>query len=250
MTRIIGVISGKGGVGKTTLVMNLGVELVRMFKKDVTVVDCNISTSHLSLSLGMHWCDVTLNDVLTGDKKVSEAIYSHPTGLKILPASLKAKDVKNVDITKLKDAISHLGGTSDIVILDAAPGLAAEAKVVMEMADEIIFLTTPYITSAVDVIRCVEMMKGMSGVKLGVVLNMVHGDKYELTEREIEQLTEMPVITSIPFDKNILKSLAQKAPLVTQYPKSPASRSIRKLAAEVAGVKYSEKRGFLSFLGI
>lgn len=82
MTRIIGVISGKGGVGKTTVVANLGVILASEFKKDVIIVDCNISTSHLALYLGMYYCPITLNQVLKGEAKIEDAMYEyHVSGL-------------------------------------------------------------------------------------------------------------------------------------------------------------------------
>ena len=64
MTRIIGVVSGKGGVGKTTLVANLGAALASLYKKDVIVVDCNVTTSHLGLYLGMYYYPISLNKVL------------------------------------------------------------------------------------------------------------------------------------------------------------------------------------------
>jgi len=61
MSRLIGVISAKGGVGKTTVVSNLSVALAKVFHKRVTVVDCNITTSHLSLHFGAYSHPITLN---------------------------------------------------------------------------------------------------------------------------------------------------------------------------------------------
>ena len=70
MTRVIGVISGKGGVGKTTVVANLGAIFAQKYKKDVVIVDCNVSTSHLGLYLGMYYTPITLKQVLKGDAEI------------------------------------------------------------------------------------------------------------------------------------------------------------------------------------
>lgn len=234
MTRIIGVVSGKGGVGKTTIVMNLGAELASKFKKDVLLVDCNITTSHLSMSLGMHFVPITLNQVLKGDAHIENAVYTHPTGMKIIPASLGTKDVEGIDVANVKKHIKHLLGKVDIILLDAAPGLGKESQLTLNVSDEILFVTIPYVPAVMDIIRTKEMIKGEK-LKLGVVLNMVTNERHELSKREIEQLTEMPVIASIPYDKNVLKSLAAKQPVITFNPGARASREFSRLASEITG---------------
>jgi septum site-determining protein MinD len=75
MTRIIGIVSGKGGVGKTTIVANLGAALASFYKKRVIIVDCNVTTSHLGLYLGMYYHPVSLNQVLRGEASMDDAIY-------------------------------------------------------------------------------------------------------------------------------------------------------------------------------
>jgi len=238
MTRVIGVISGKGGVGKTTLVANLGSVLSSKFKKGVVIVDCNITTSHLGLYLGMYYNPVTLNNVLTGEVEMGSAMYDHFTGMKVVPASLSLKDLKGVDIFNLGDTIKELFDKTDIVILDSAPGLGREALSVLRASDEVLFVTTPFVPSTMDIIRCFEVINEIGAKPLGIVLNMITGEKYELTAGEVEGLVELPVIASIPVDKNIPRSLALKAPLVTYKPNSPASREITALAARLIGESY------------
>ena len=245
ITRIIGVVSGKGGVGKTTIVANLGSVLSSKFKKDVIIVDCNLTTSHLGLYLGMYYCPITLNKVLTGEAEIGSAMYDHFTGMRVIPASLSLDDLKGVDMFNLKDTIRGLFGKSDIVILDSAPGLGREAISVLRSSDEVLFVTTPFVPSTMDIIRCNEVISEIGARPLGIVLNMMTKEKYELTAKEVEGLVEMPVIASIPVDKNVPRSLSLKTPVTIYQPNSSASKQIISLAAKLIGVEYKPP-GFFS----
>ena len=92
MTRIITIASGKGGVGKTTVVINLGLAM-QMLGEDVIIIDSNVSTPNVSLHLGMAKVGWNVQDVLEGKIKLSEATYIHPiTGLKIVPAGISVRE--------------------------------------------------------------------------------------------------------------------------------------------------------------
>lgn len=249
LTRVIGIVSGKGGVGKTTLVANLGSVLSSKFKKSVVIVDCNITTSHLGLYLGMYYTPITLNKVLLGEEEIGSAMYDHFTGMKVIPASLSLKDIQGVDIFKLKDTIKQLFGKTDIVILDSAPGLGREAISVLRACDEVLYITTPFVPSTMDVIRLNEVINELGVKPLGIVLNMKSKEKYELKPSEVEGLVELPVIASIPLDKNVPRSLSLKTPIVTFIPNSPASKEITALAARLIGEKYEHPGLWSRFKG-
>jgi len=245
-TRIIGVLSGKGGVGKTTVVANLGAILASKFKKDVIIVDCNLTASHLSISLGMYYCPITINDILKGGRNITEAIYDHPSGMKVIPASLHLRELVGVDIAKLKRCLEEIEKV-DIIFLDSSPGLGREAHAAIKASDEIIFVTNPNMPAVTDTIRCKGVIEEMGKKPIGIVLNMVMKNDYELSKKEIETLTELPVIASIPFDKTVIKSLAVKMPVSIFKPKSRASKDLIKLAGWIIGEKEKEK-GFFSRL--
>jgi septum site-determining protein MinD len=244
VVRIIGVISGKGGVGKTTVALNLGTILAREFNKNVTLIDCNLTTSHLSLYLGMYYTPMTLNKVLRGDVSIEEAIYEHFSGMKIIPASLSLNELEGIDVVKLKESISSLSNENDIILLDSSPGLGRETLAVLRASKEIIYVTTPHVPPVMDIIRCQVVVDELEINQLGIVLNMVKNEKYEMTPNEIEELTRLPIIAKIPFDKNVERSLALKIPVVVLKPKSSASKELLRLAEILIGE--SRKRGFLS----
>jgi septum site-determining protein MinD len=247
MVRIIGVISGKGGVGKTTVSLNLGAVLAKHHKKNVTIVDCNVTTSHLSLYLGMYYCPVTLNKVLRGENTIEESCHSHFSGMNIIPASLSLSDLEGIDITEIRENLKNIFDKNDIIILDGSPGLGREAMAVIKASDELIYVTNPYIPFIMDIIRCQEVVNELNIKQLGIVLNMVHGKGHEMTKHEIEELTKLKVISTVPFDTNVHKSLALKMPITMYKPNAPASREFFRLASNLIGAEYKEY-GFFSRL--
>jgi cell division ATPase MinD len=243
MTRVIGIVSGKGGVGKTTIVVNLGAALASFYKKRVIIVDCNVTTSHLGLYLGMYYHPISLNQVLRGEVAMEDAIYDYSIpGLKIIPASLSLDDLKGVDVGELKYKIKDLFGKADIVLLDSAPGLGKEGMATLRASDEILFITTPFVPHVIDVIKCYQIAKEVGAKPLGLVLNMSGEGRHELSPHDIEKLVELPIIAAIPRDKHILRSLASKIPVIDLNPNSPASREIKKLAAAIAGEEYTPRK--------
>jgi septum site-determining protein MinD len=249
LTRTIAIVSGKGGVGKTTVVTNLGMVLVSHFKKDVIIVDCNITTSHLGLYFGMYYYPVTLNQVLKGEAKIDSAIYNHFSGLKLIPASLSVEDLEGVDISKLKRSLKKLLGKTDFILLDSAPGLGREAMATFNACDEIIYVTTPYVPSISDVIRCKRVAEDVNVKEIGVVLNMTRNEKHELTKEDVEKLIELPVIASIPYDRKVLESLSMKIPIVVLESNSKISKEFVRLAGVLLGKEYKpEAEGFIQKL--
>jgi septum site-determining protein MinD len=234
-TRTIGVISGKGGVGKTTLVANMGASLASKFKKQVTVVDCNLTASHLSILLGMQYHPITINHVLRKEKHISESIYDHPSGMKIIPASLHLEDLIKSDMSNIGSHIRKLDGKTEIILLDSAPGLGREAAATIKASEEVIFVTRPDILSISDIIRGKQFIDMTKKEQLGIVINMATGGSHELTKKEVELMTGLPVIATIPYDTNVQRSLALKTPIVLHKPNSNASREMRKLSAFLLG---------------
>jgi len=248
MARIIGIVSGKGGVGKTTLGINLGAALAKNFDKNVTLVDCNVTTSHVGLYLGMYYCPVTLNKVLRSEHKIEEAINEHHSGLRVVPASLSLSDLEGVDITQLRSNIKGLFDKNDIVLLDIAPGLGREAIAGMKACDELLYVTHPFIPSAMDVVRAQEVAKEIGVDSIGVVVNMTNKKRYEMNKDEIEELTKLPVIATIPYDTKVHKSLHLKMPLVMLHPKHKVSKEVYKVASHLTGEVYELETGIKKML--
>lgn len=239
MPRIIGVISGKGGVGKTTAVANIACALARL-GKTVTVIDGNLSTSNLGLAYGLYDTKVTLNQVLRGEAYLPEAMYMHESGVWLVPASMDLNEFRGVDIKYLNRAVNQLFGFSDFVILDSAPGVGNEAIGAIAASREVIFVTTPHMPSIVNAVKSYQIAKEVGGKVLGIVMNRVKGKGYEYFRDDIEKMSKLKVLAEIPEDENVLKSANSTKPAIMSNPFSPASIAFTKLAAFLADEDYKE----------
>ena len=107
MAKAYAIISGKGGVGKTTTTINIGTSFNQM-GEDVIIVDANLTTPNVVIHLGAPIVPITLNHVLDGRAKPEDAIYEHESGTKIMPASLSLKETEKIDYRKLIDLTKKL----------------------------------------------------------------------------------------------------------------------------------------------
>lgn len=234
--RVVGVVSGKGGVGKTTLTINIGAALAREYSKRTVLVDCNIGTSHLSVCLGMHQWPVTLSEVLDGTAKLSDALARDAaSGMMVLPASLKAENITPRNLSRLRPLAAKLAETFDFVLLDGSPGIGVEAKAALEAADELLYISSPTTPSVMDIVRLRHLVAGMRKKELGVVLNLCHPDANQLSPQDVNRMVDLEVIAQVPFDIKVERSLSEQSSAVVAYPNSPASLEINALAAKLAG---------------
>lgn len=240
MARIITVISGKGGVGKTTTVSNLGAALVKQGER-VLILDANVTTPNLSLHLGMPFYPVTLHDALKRKVMPNHIVYDHPSGLKVVPASLSADAMKDVDLKRLESVIWNILGEASIIIVDAAAGLGREAKAAVNIADEVLIVTNPDIPSVTDALKTIKISNEVGTKVLGVVVNRHKGLSHEMGIDEIEDMLEVPVISIIPEDLAIPRSIYNKTPAVFHNPRSKAAKEYKKLAAKITGKKWTEE---------
>jgi septum site-determining protein MinD len=238
MSRVIAVCSGKGGVGKTTVAANLGLALQKL-GKTTAVIDTNFTTAHLGIYFGILNNQLSLNDFLKGTTPMANVIQSHPTGLKIIPASLSLKDL-DVDFSGFAEAIRNELGSCDFIILDSAPGFGKEALISLGAADELLLVANPYLPSVVDISKARELVMGMEKrpALLGIILNRVRKKSYELNNDEVRAFTEIPVMGTIPESEKILASSNRKSQMSSD--KGPAHPAFMRIASRLSAVEYKE----------
>jgi septum site-determining protein MinD len=237
--RKIAIVSGKGGIGKTALAINLGYLLHNRFNFNTAIVDCNLTTPHLSINLGLYSHPATINHVLMGKARLEEATIDHILGMKVIPASSRLSDLEGIDINKLGEALNN---SKNNLILDSSPGIGREGVASIAAADEILFVTHPNTIAAADIYRCSIVAEALNKKVLGVVVNARKGMGHELTNDEIEELTDNMVIGEIPYDLNVEKSMAAKLPVELYCKRSRANDAFYDICSQITGMPVERKK--------
>jgi len=248
MAKLITITSGKGGVGKTTTAINLGAAL-NSFGKEVIIVDANLTTPNVGLHLGAPIVPVNLNHVMQGKAKVTDAIYEHESGTKIIPSSLSIKELRKVNHEKLKDVAKRLRGMADFVILDSAAGLGLEASSSIEAADELIVVTNPEITAVTDALKTAKLAQELGKHVKGVIITRVSNDKNQMSVGNVKEMLDLPILGIVPEDRNILASLRHKDAVVHIFPYSKSALAYKRIAAKMAGVSFKEPNFWQKLMG-
>ncbi len=241
MGRSIAFASGKGGTGKTTIAINLGIALAGAGKKTV-LVDADVAMANVGIMLGIERAPISLHNVLVGEADVKDAVYDGPNKLKYVPAALSLDKYAKVDFERLRDAIKELEDDYDFVLVDCAPGLAKDAQEAIRASKEAVLVLNPEPTSLADGLK-VKTICERSNVKiLGIVSNMVTGDRSEIKKTDLETIMGLQVIQELPEDMEVRKSSALQEPVIIRKPDSPFSRGVRELARKTSGTIVPEPR--------
>lgn len=241
MPKIIVITSGKGGVGKTTSVINLAAAM-NYFGKDVLVIDGNLSTPNIGIHLNAPEVPVNLNHILREEAEPFEAVYEHDSGIKIMPASISVKELKITKPEKMKEFKRDFKKIADNIIVDCSAGLGNEASSAIALADELIIVTNPEMPAITDALKAVKIAEEMKKPIIGVIVTRVKKDKIELPPEVVKEMLEAPILGMIPEDDHVKKAINAKNPLVNTYPKSKAARAYKEVAAKILDVEYDSKK--------
>ncbi|KUG20215.1 MAG: cell division ATPase MinD [Methanomicrobiaceae archaeon] len=231
--------SGKGGTGKTTVTVNLGTALAQ-FGKETYIVDSDVGMANLGLILGLESAPVTLHEVLAGKAKINDAIYDGPCGVKVVPSGISLQGFQSADPQRLKDVMKDLVSRCDFLLIDAPAGLGTDGVIPLAVADEVILVVNPEISSLVDALKIKILTEMMGGTVRGAILNRATMENTDLSRQKIENVLGVEVIDIIPEDPNVRRSAAYKTPIVVKYPESASARAFMRIAANIAGVEYTE----------
>lgn len=236
--KTIGIISIKGGVGKTSTVVALGAAIAG-FDKRVLLIDGNFSAPNLGLHLGVVNPKTTINHVLQDKAKAENAIYAYEN-IHVILASLLNKQIENP--LKLKEKIQHLKNYYDIILIDSSPTLNDETLAAIMASDELLVVTTPDYPTLSTTLRAVRLAKQRKTPITGLILNKVHNKQFELSMKDIEEATGVPVMAILPYDLNVLEALSQATPSTVYKEKSDGTIEYKKLAAALIGEEYKDPR--------
>lgn len=224
---IYAVVSGKGGVGKTTAAINLATSL-HLFGQDVTLVDADVENANVSLSLNLPDFPIALQDVMNDGVDILHTVRLHYRGLKVVPSSVGTQ--KRTDLTGIGDALRRLSST---VIVDCAPGVNEGTLNVIRAADKVVVVSTPDVASLTDAVKAIRAAKKSGASVAGLVVNRVRNDRFELSSDEIEVMCEAPILARVPEDDEVRRSGFDCVPVVEYSPYARSSVEFNFLAAKL-----------------
>jgi len=231
MTRFIGIASGKGGVGRTTTALNLALALHQL-GREVVLVDCHLSSPHIALHLGASKIPRTIHHALEKDVNIKDTAYLHESGLRIIPGDIKAEEC---NLKAVKETLLDLIGTGEVVIIDMASS-GQEALEVMKSLDEMFIVATPDLPSIAEAYKIAKKAKEFGITILGIILNRVRDDDFELDISNVETLTDTRVIGVIKENQDFRSALKERQPLLYSHPQCEASKEFKKIASRLIGV--------------
>ncbi len=242
--RIIAVTSGKGGVGKSNIVANLGLALV-MQGRQVLLIDADLGLGNLDLLLGLS-PQATIYDVLTLKKTLEEVVWEGPLGLKVLPASSGIAELAELDDHQklfLLNELDHYGEYLDVVLIDTGAGISANVLFFNITARERIVVANNEPTSLTDAYALIKVMATRHGERrFMVVANAlsharegqgVYRSLAKVAERFLGEEVVLDYLGFIPQDEAVPRAVCQQQPVLTLYPQAPASRAFLELARKL-----------------
>ncbi|MAH03228.1 hypothetical protein CMI39_00370 [Candidatus Pacearchaeota archaeon] len=211
MGKAIGIISIKGGTGKTTNVVNLANILTKVYNQRILIVDANFSAPNLRLHLGLGEPKVGIHEMLQESVEPKEAIYSTSHGFNILPAKLN--NTKPTKVSSLKEYIEDLKDYYDFILIDSSPNINAEILSAIKASDSLIMMINPDYSSLSCLLNAIKIAKE-NKIKIdGLIINKVYNSKNEVSFGDIENTTGEKIIAVIPHHKDIHESVLKRIPL-------------------------------------
>jgi septum site-determining protein MinD len=208
MARRIVITSGKGGVGKTTVAVNLSAQLAKKGQR-VVLCDADFGLNNVDVSAGVEGL-VTYDivDVIEGRCRAKQALVRHPlyTNLFILTSSHSAPE-RYVSPQAVKVVLDSLAPLFDFIIIDCPAGIDEGFHRAVATADEAIVVTSPHISALRDADKVLSLLKSYQLVNLFIIVNRVRGDlllsRECLSPTDIAELLKTPIIGVLPEEYSI-----------------------------------------------
>jgi len=237
--RRIAVTSGKGGVGKSNVSLNLAIALARMGRR-VLLVDADTNLANIDILLGIQ-ARLTLADAIFGDAFFGDILLEGPDGIAILPGSSGVVEIMEEDAAvrqKMFDAFDDLERRFDVLLIDTGAGLSENVLHFVAGADDVVLVTNSEPTSITDAYAMVKVATHMNpALKLQVVVNLAAKeqdakDTFEKLQLAVRNFlsVDIEMLGLLPADKNVLAAVNQRQPFLTLFPKSAASTAIMLMA--------------------
>lgn len=254
--RVIAVTSGKGGVGKTNISVNLAVTLARA-RYRVVLMDGDMGLANVDVLLGAY-SRYDLSHVVRGEMTLEEIVIEGPEGLKIIPGGSGVEEMANITpsaLMRLLDEVAHLDRQADYLFIDTGAGISAQVMLPLLAAEEVLLVTTPEPTSLTDAYGLIKVFHKQQGRgRIKVIVNMARNEQEgraagERLQKAVRTFLgrDLENLGYVTMDKAVRNAVSRHQPYVTAYPNSQAALNTVRIASELGGVPCHTAQGARSF---
>ncbi len=256
--KVVAIISGKGGVGKTTTAANLGIALATLGQK-VVCIDTDIGLRNLDVVLGLENRIVyDLVDVIEGRCRLTQAMVRDRRyeNLHLIPAA-QTRDKSAVSASDMVRLCEELRSMADWIVIDSPAGIERGFRNAIAPADQVLVITNPEVSSLRDADRIIGLVEAEEKGPAQLIINRINPEMVKrgdmLSISDVIELLAIPLIGIVPEDETVLISTNSGQPVVLNE-KSKAGLAFlnigkRLLGEEVPWVSLNVKAGLLSRLG-
>lgn len=255
--KVIAVSSGKGGVGKTNVSVNLAVALAKE-GQEVMLLDADMGMANVDVLLGLNPA-YDLSHVIAGERTLEEVIIEGPAGVKIIPGSSGMSNMANLSTAEhagLIHAFSELGHVIDVLIVDTGAGISESVINFCSAAQEVVVVVCDEPASITDAYAFIKVMSRDSNVdRFQVLANIAHTPREgrelflklsRATDRFLDVM--LTFMGSIPYDTQLRKAVQHQRAVVEAFPRSPSATALKRLARQVVDwPEKTESAGQLEF---
>lgn len=239
---VIAVTSGKGGVGKTNVSVNLAVSLAAQ-GKSVVLFDADLGLANVDIALGLK-PKYDIRHVISGERTLEEILMEGPSGIRVVPASSGVSSMTSLTSQQqagLIRAFNELTFPVDALIVDTGAGIDLSVLTFTSACQEIVVVICDEPTSITDAYALIKVLNRECGVKrFQLLANMVDDDSqgrqlYDKVSRVADRFLDVHLgyLGAIPRDDYLRKAVQQQNAVVQAYPRSQSAQALTKLAKTI-----------------
>jgi flagellar biosynthesis protein FlhG len=243
--RVIAITSGKGGVGKTSIVGNLGYGFAKLGKK-VLILDADLGLGNLDVLLGLA-PKYNLSHVILGERTIDEILVEGPGKMNILPASSGIQELTNLNKDQKIHILTQLDlliDSVDVLFIDTAAGISSNVMDFNATAQEVVVVVSPEPTSITDAYALMKVLSlKYSGKACKLIVNMVRrAEEGREIFRQLQMVTDRFLDITIEYlgyvlhDGKVTKGVKNQKIVSELYPDTPASRCFTDISRKISSM--------------
>jgi len=240
--QVIAVSSGKGGVGKTNVSVNLSLAMVEAGQR-VLLLDADLGLANVDLLLGLR-SEYNLSHVISGERTLEEVVVNGPEGLKIIPAASGMQMMSELSPSQHAGVIrsfSDLSMPLDVLVVDTAAGISDGVVSFVKASNEVIVVVCNEPTSLTDAYALIKVMSEDHGIqKFNILANSVRDPQEGIKLfKKLSRVTDyyldvtLNFMGAVPYDEYLVKAVKKQCAVLQSFPQSPSSVAFRKVAKTV-----------------